>query len=212
MKVVHVSYSDAGGGADIAARRLHLALREAGVDSHMLCLYSSGKTPGARGVRRRTRGIGARLAARLRFELRRIQRDPTCGGLSINWLRNAMPARIRALEPDVVHLHWLGMGTLRIEDLPRLPGQLVWTVHDMWPFCGAEHYTFRDTRWREGYTWANRAEQARGLDVNRWVWRRKWRAWQGRTIHTISVSSWMDACVRESRLFRDRPGERVVIG
>jgi hypothetical protein len=42
---------------------------------------------------------------------------------------------------DLVHLHWLGDGTLSIEEIGRLLMPLVWTLHDQWAFCGAEHYT-----------------------------------------------------------------------
>ena len=32
----------------------------------------------------------------------------------------------------------------------KIETKVVWTCHDMWPFCGAEHYTF-DKRFETGY-------------------------------------------------------------
>jgi glycosyltransferase involved in cell wall biosynthesis len=133
--------------------------------------------------------------------------------MSINILPNGLLKAIDSHRPDIVHLHWVGAGMLRIEDMPALCSKypVVWTLHDMWPFCGAEHCAYSEDRWRDGYERANRSPLARGIDLNRWVWRRKLKSWTGCTIHTISVSTWMNDCVGNSKLFEHIRGERTVI-
>ena len=42
---------------------------------------------------------------------------------------------------DSVHLFWLVVGTISIEEIARLPMPLVWTLYDQWAFCRTEHYT-----------------------------------------------------------------------
>ncbi|MEX0778093.1 MAG: glycosyltransferase, partial [Balneolales bacterium] len=120
-------------------------------------------------------------------------------------------------DADVVNLHWLGDGTLSIEEIGRLPMPLVWTLHDQWPFCGAEHYTYlpiagetasSDERFTLGYTPASRPSHETGPDINRRTWQRKHRAWRGprrNPIHIVCLSSWMADCVRRSSLMSDWP-------
>jgi glycosyltransferase involved in cell wall biosynthesis len=103
---------------------------------------------------------------------------------------------------DVVHLNWVGGEMLSVEDIGRITQPVVWTLHDMWPFCGAEHYS-QDSRWREGYTSSNRSPEEHGVDLNRWVWRRKRRSW--RTMHLVAPSRWLADCVKESALMRTWP-------
>ena len=38
-----------------------------------------------------------------------------------------------------------------INQISKIKSKIVWTMHDMWPFCGAEHYT-SDERYKRGNT------------------------------------------------------------
>jgi glycosyltransferase involved in cell wall biosynthesis len=118
--------------------------------------------------------------------------------LTSNWVK-----RINASDADVVHLHWVQDEMLSIADIGRLKKPVVWTLHDMWAFCGAEHYT-EEFRWREGYRAGNRPGYESGFDLNRWTWARKRNHWQ-RPMHIVTPSRWLADCVRESPLMRDWP-------
>lgn len=109
--------------------------------------------------------------------------------------------RINESDADIVHLHWVQGSMLSIADIGRIEKPIVWTLHDMWPFCGAEHYT-EEYRWREGYLPHNRPEYESGFDLNRWVWDRKRRHWQ-RPIHIVAPSQWLKNCVEKSALMHD---------
>lgn len=104
---------------------------------------------------------------------------------------------------DVVNLHWLGTGTLSVGEISRISAPVVWTLTDMWPFCGAEHYAW-DERFVSGYRRENRPSGERGPDWNRVVWRRKIRAWR-RPMRVIAKSEWMADCVRRSALMSEWP-------
>ena len=123
-----------------------------------------------------------------------------------NWLPSGWADKVNALDAEVVNLHWVGNETLSIEDIGRIRKPIVWTLHDMWPFCGAEHYTTDDesARWHMGYNKTNRPASEGGLDLDRMVWQRKQRHWK-RPMHIVAPSRWLADCARESALFRDWP-------
>ena len=51
---------------------------------------------------------------------------------------------------DIVNLHWIGNEMISIDQINKINKPLVCTFWDMWPFCGAEHYT-NNKRYEEGY-------------------------------------------------------------
>jgi glycosyltransferase involved in cell wall biosynthesis len=106
-------------------------------------------------------------------------------------------------DAEIVHLHWVCDELLSVEDIGRLRKPLVWTLHDMWAFCGAEHYS-EDLRWRDGYTAENRPRHESGFDLNRWVWIRKRKAWR-LPMHVVAPSNWLGNCARQSALMRHLP-------
>lgn len=123
--------------------------------------------------------------------------------ISPSVLPTRWPALINKSDADIVHLHWLCAEMMSIEDIGRIQKPVVWTLHDMWAFCGAEHIS-SDNRWREGYTTTNRPAHESGFDLNRWVWSRKRKAWK-KPIQIVTPSRWLADCVRQSALMHDWP-------
>ncbi|MCX7978627.1 MAG: glycosyltransferase, partial [Bdellovibrionaceae bacterium] len=100
--------------------------------------------------------------------------------------------------------HWVQGEMLSIGAIAKLSSSsipIVWTLHDMWAFCGAEHYA-EDFRWRDGYNSDNRPKHERGIDLNRWVWikKKKWKKMQ-----IITPSRWLADCAKNSALMKDWP-------
>lgn len=203
MKVIHLNHSDINGGAARAAYRIHHALRAAGVDSQM---WVNKVEAGDWTVEGPSSKLDKALAL-LRTQLAR----PLVGALKTGNPIMHSPAvvpsswvkRINSSDADVVHLHWVQGEMLSIADIGRIEQPIVWTLHDMWTFCGAEHYT-EELRWREGYRRDNRPAYESGFDLNRWTWQRKRKHWQ-RPMHIVTPSQWLAECVRESALMRDWP-------
>jgi glycosyltransferase involved in cell wall biosynthesis len=113
---------------------------------------------------------------------------------------------------DVLNLHWVSR-LLSIQDIGQLRKPIVWTVHDMWPFCGGEHYT-ADTpnaRFRQGYLSNNRPNKERGPDLNLHAWQSKRDAWKSQRFAFVCPSKWMANCVEQSALFRNQPVTTHVI-
>lgn len=203
MKISLVNYSDTTGGASRAAYRIHRALRASGMDStlHVNEALSGDWTvhgPKTKGqlVRNRMRSAFGNLVGRLqRTDNRFVQ--------SVALLPSGWPAILNASDADVVHLVWVNGEMLSIEDINRLHKPLIWTLQDMWAFCGTEHLS-NDPRYMDGYFKRNRPSGESGVDLNRITWARKRRAW-GRPIHMVAPSHWMADCIGRSSLMKDWP-------
>lgn len=203
MRVLHVNESDIAGGAARAAFRILQAQRGAGLDARMAVnrAHSGDWTVTAPDTLRERISITVRRSMVQRATDRLSQ--PCSGMASMALLRTRWPERFAALSAEVVNLHWINNEMLSVRDIARVHVPVVWTLHDMWAFCGAEHYT-QSERWRVGYTPQSRPVDARGPDFDRWVWRRKQRAWR-RPIQIVTPSRWLADCVRESALMRGWP-------
>ncbi|OPZ22180.1 MAG: N,N'-diacetylbacillosaminyl-diphospho-undecaprenol alpha-1,3-N-acetylgalactosaminyltransferase [candidate division BRC1 bacterium ADurb.BinA364] len=211
MRALLVSSSDSSGGAAIAARRLLDGLIHLGVDARMLVRKkrSSHERVIGPGPWARLLEAAASKLDRLPLALGRVADDYASPG----WVGGPLGRRVRNERPDIVHLHWICGGMARVESLPRLPAPAVWTLHDMWAFCGAEHCAGRSRRYIEGYRAGNRPAGERGADIGRWTWERKRRSWSAwNKLAIVAPSRWMAQCARESLLFRDRRIETIPNG
>jgi len=203
MQVVQLNYSDSIGGAARAALRIHHAVRGADIDSSLVVNRAAQGDPTVTGP--------ATAPGRLLGKARRILAAPwqsllkggSPGLHSPACIPSRWASRLNPSAADVVHLHWINCEMMSIADIGRLTKPVVWTLHDMWAFCGAEHYT-DGVRWREGYSAANRSPHESGFDIDRWTWRRKQRHWQ-RSFQIVTPSRWLADCAKQSALMGDWP-------
>ena len=121
-------------------------------------------------------------------------------------LPSGLVGEINNSSADVVNLHWICGEFLSVEDIGQIRKPIVWTLHDMWAFSGAEHYVLDDSsvRWRNGYAAHKRPLGHKGLDIDRWVWKRKKRAWRN-PMQIVTPSRWLANCVKDSYIMGDWP-------
>lgn len=206
MRVYNISYSDVSGGASRAAFRLHRSLLDSGIESRMLVRVRKSDDPFVSGPMKRSGKLYAYMLGYADSLPLRMQLKSGALPHSAAWAGGLAAAHINGLADGVVNLHWIGNGTLSIEAIGRLNKPVVWTLHDMWPFCGAEHYAAEDgiERWRSGYSRQNRPEGDRGVDMDRLVWFRKKNAWK-QPFYLVCPSDWMARRAGESALMKDWP-------
>ena len=147
--------------------------------------------------------LDGRIRPQLATPLRKLLRTGNLIDHSPAVVPSRWPERINASDADLVHLHWVQKEMLSIADIGRIRKPIVWTLHDMWAFCGAEHYT-ADHRWRDGYWRDNRPAHESGFDLNRFTWERKRKHWR-RPLHIVGDSYWISDCASNSLLMRDWP-------
>ncbi|MGC6482605.1 MAG: glycosyltransferase family 4 protein [Synechococcus sp.] len=203
MKTLKLSCSDIHGGAARAAYRIHHALLDSGIDSQMLVIMAASGDWTVQGPAGKRAKVISRIRPHLVTPLTKLLRtgNPIIHSPAV--LPSAWLNRINVSDADVVHLHWVQGEMLSIADIARIKKPIVWTLHDMWGFCGAEHYTI-DRRWCDGYRGDNRPEHESGFDLNRWTWQRKRKHWR-RPFQIVCPSHWLADCVQSSALMANWP-------
>lgn len=212
MRVAIVSTSDGMPGGFAAAYRLHKGLRQQAVDSLMVVGKKSRDDVNVVADERYIAKIWRAAAAKLDRIPNGLALSPG-KKLSSAWVPNNTFSRVQAVKPDVVNLHWINNGFLRLESLKKFKQPLVWTFHDMWAFAGGEHYVGDCKRYQSGYTQDSRPTHERGWDVNRWIWQRKRNAWASlNNLTIITPSHWLAECVKQSVLFSNTNVEVIANG
>lgn len=213
MRVVHLAYSDGGGGAFKAAYRIHHGLAGLGIDSTMLVSRRLSNDPTVKDAGSPAGRIWDGLATHLDAAPWQVLRIPPAQFRSLAWIGTRAARRANTMIPDIVQLHWICAGFLRVEALPAIAGPLVWRLADMWPFAGTEHYLGDDVRYHEGYRADTRPAGERGPDLSRWVWQRKRRAYARlRDLTVVTPSRWLARRAGESVLLRGRRIEVIPTG
>jgi glycosyltransferase involved in cell wall biosynthesis len=120
------------------------------------------------------------------------------------WVPGGPLQGVLTSNPDVVHLHWVNKGFFPIQSTPRLPGAIVWTLHDMWPFTGGCHHSMACDRYTTNCGCCPQLESNREIDLSRWIWRRKAHAWGQIELVIVTPSQWMATQAAKSALFNKR--------
>lgn len=190
------------GGAGIATKRIHRGLNQIGVDSRLFVRHKRGDEPdviGPDGTVRRVLSMGriALDSVPLRF----------FGGsnddFSVGWLPDRLPKKVRELDPDVVHLNWVGEGFFNAKTPGSFDRPVVWRLPDMWAFTGGCHYSGGCERFKTSCRACPKLEGNATYDPAWWTFRRKRKAWEDTDITVVATSSWLAEQASESRLFSD---------
>ena len=203
MKVIHLAYSDFIGGASIAAERIHLSLLKNNIESKLWVDEPKKKILTGNRLNNNLEKIYKKIRIFSIVPLLKLIKTDLPIHHSVSILQSKWYDKINKSDADVVNLHWVQRETLSIKDISKIKKPIVWTLHDMWAFCGAEHYT-NDNRWQEGYRLDNRPYYESGFDLNRWTWKRKKKYWK-KKFQIVTPSKWLASCVGKSALMKDWP-------
>ena len=196
-RILHLSTYQGNGGAGRAAYALHRAMVDSGLNSRMRVGVRETADPTVESGGRK------RLAASSVLDRRiwSLQKSPNTTWRSVARFGCVSAQELNSDPCDIVHLHWVTDGFLSIEEIGKIQKPVVWTMHDMWPFTGTEHYTEDSVsaRWRLGYSKEHRPADERGPDIDRYTYLRKHRNWET-PLNLVPVSSWLGTLASESAL------------
>ena len=207
--VLHLSTRDIEGGAARAAYALHTGLVRMGLESRMRVGKKTSFDP------RIVQGSSRRFkrAQFLDRALWKLQRSPVSTWRSPARFGSLSAAEINASSASVVNLHWITDGLLNVEEIGKINKPMIWSMYDMWPFSGTEHYgpETPDARWASGYSKSNRSNLDKGFDLDLWAYMRKKKCWSSIRNRTIMIpaSSWLENAIRTSDLMSTWAVKRV---
>lgn len=202
MKVLTVNFSDSEGGAARAAYRLHSALLEIDVDSKMLVLSNNLNDTTVLKPRNSREKTIAKIQSILNpFPLRNYKQK---GPFSLSFVPSFnVVDRINSQNADIVHLHWIHAGMMRIEDVNRIKAPIVWSMHDMWLFTGGCHYTDSCMRYQDMCGKCPMLSSNVENDISRKQFLRKEKTYgQLQNLTVVGLSEWLRNSAASSKLLQ----------
>lgn len=207
MKILILNTSDISGGAARATYRLHKALINEGIDSKMLVQYKESNDFTVIGPSNK-------------FEKFINLLRPTLDQLPLRFYRNRkqllfspsyIPSKriikkVKEINPDIVHLHWVTGGFLKIEDFLKIKKPILWTLHDNWAFTGGCHIMWGCMKYKDVCGSCHILNSRMSYDLSTWVWKRKQKTFSiMENLYIVCPSRWMLNCSKGSYLLRDKP-------
>ncbi|WP_428768079.1 glycosyltransferase [Treponema sp. HNW] len=209
MKILLLNYADSYGGAAVAAYRLAHALHSAGHEVTLGVLDKQTPSPLIQDFSYKKtfiRKVLKKLQMLSEYPLVKNFETTNYISHSLNLYTSINVKDINKSDYDIVHLHWINHNMISIRDIARIRKPIVWTMHDSWPFCGAEHHPNileNDTRFITGYAAKNKPVTTKGFDICKIVYRLKKRYLRKIPIHFIAPSNWEHDCLKKSALFKN---------
>ncbi len=211
MKVLHLSYHEISGGAAIAANRIHNSLLKNKVDSFMLVKNKTSKSDKIITSKKIFDTFLDKL--NLSFQRKLDKLNSSINESKISKSYNLIPTFkidiIKKINPDIVNLHWIGNNFINLKEISKIQKPIVWTLHDMWPYCGSEHYSF-ENRYIEGYTDLNLKKNNKfiSFDFDKMVWSNK-KKYLTNKINFVTTSTWQENNLKKSFLFKNNKQKKI---
>ena len=215
MRVLHINTFDIAGGAARAVNWLHTGLLEQNIDSSMLVQQASGKKKSIHAKQGRLELALKDIRWILDYLPLMLYRHRTTTHWSTGWFPNRIHKTVQAIDPDIIHLHWVCRGFLsirEIEKLCRLKRPILWTLHDSWPFTGGCHVPSSCLKYTTGCGACPQLHSKTVRDLSRFTFNQKNRRWNRHEMTIVTPSNWLADCARNSALFADKRIEVIPNG
>lgn len=205
MNILHISYYDNNGGAAKAAFRLHKALLKLNIDSKILV---TEKTTIDRSIitvfnSPIAKIINLSLQSLNNLIIKKYKKDEY-----ITWSTNMFSSgmvikKIKEINPDLVHIHWIGNSMLSISELSKITVPVVYTFHDSWYFTGGCHVPNDCTKYKDNCNKCPQLNSNKKFDASHFIYNKKITQWGNINFNIITPSKWLSSCTKKSRLFKN---------
>ncbi|MDQ6983841.1 MAG: glycosyltransferase, partial [Ghiorsea sp.] len=169
LRPLLLNTSDAG-GAGIATLRLLEALQYKNIPAEMLVYEKHQRHPHIHSARAKStppqRWLSRLVMAYNKHQFQQIQHNYQTP-FSANLISHPIENAVKAFNPNILHLHWIGQGLISIAALARLNYPIIWTMHDMWGFTGGCHTTGDCTRYQQACGMCPAIQSQREEDISR---------------------------------------------
>lgn len=223
MKVLLVNTYDSGGAAN-ACIRMHLGLLKEGVDSKLLLLkknnFSIPKSEEFRSSFKR-KTLLQKIKHKLIFvfrELKVIKKNPSKKEL---FIKNRIPGlelfsfpdsnfditeSSSYKEADIINLHWVADFLDYKSFFKKNKKPVVWTLHDMNPFSGGEHFTEKYLgKDKDGFPINRKTSEEEELIFSQILTYKANALKNVSNLHIVALCTWMKKEVEKSTVFKNYP-------
>ena len=205
MKIVIVNTLDNQGGAARSAYRLHKSLLYKGIESYLLVQFKTIDDNTILGPETKIQKVIAKLRSTLDTIPLLLHKTKSKTHFSSAWVPfSGIANKINNLSPDIVHLHWIGGGMIKIEDLKKIKAPIVWSLHDMWAFTDGYHndpaFDTNQTSLKDEYK----------VLPQKCIYKRKISTYKRlNNLTIVGLSKWIYTCSLNSKLLGSKPHENI---
>ena len=206
MKILIVNTSDIDGGAARAAYRLHKSLLAQNIDSQMLVQSKSSDYFTVLTENKKLKKYFNKLRPLIDSLPVRYYKRRTKTLFSPSWFGfSGIVDKINEINPDIVHLHWICGGMIKIEDIARIKAPIVWSLHDMWAFTGGCHYNEECQGYEKDCGNCKVLGSDKENDLSRKIYNRKNKTFSKcENMTIVGLSKWLSGCAQNSTLLKDK--------
>jgi len=213
MKILFVNTSDTSGGAARAATRIRKGAETLGVQTLMFVKNKQSIDNNVIALREfvpqnKVYGLLDWCAKKIKNKWQhhkwrpyKEKNDEFMSDLRSTSIHGAL----QKLDYDILHLHWINLRFLDINELKRINKPIIWTLHDSWPFCGVCHYFIDCQKYKTHCSNCPSLKSDREKDLSYEVFEKKMKAYRGLDLHIVTPSKWLADCARQSTLFSQFP-------
>ncbi len=201
-KILHLNFSD-NGGAAIAVKRINECLLKLNINSKILVAEKNSVDENIFNKQSSFDNFFWNQKKKISRNLKIFFKTRNKNTHTISFFNSNLLSQIKNYNPDYLNIHWIGNELISLEQIKKIKIPILWTLHDMWLYCGAEHYTYDNDRFINGYLKNNRPLEETGFDLNRWVWNRKKKNLPEK-MNIIATSDWQYYNAKKSYLLKDK--------
>ncbi len=212
MKILLLNTNDISGGAAMAAYRILKGLQQNGIEAQMLVQSKKGDDYSVIGPQTKWQKIFGKLRPALDSIPVRFYKQRKKIIFSPAFLADNINKTIQDVNPDIVHLHWIAGGFIKIESLAKIKKPIVWTLLDMWAFTGGCHYDEECGKYSNNCGYCPILGSHKKNDLSSKIWRRKEKSWKNLDLTIVTPSSWLGECAKKGSLFANARIEVIPIG
>lgn len=193
MKILHIAYSDHEGGASRAAIRIHKSLVLNKVKSYFQ-INTFSKNKKIKNILKPTliKILINKLKYLLEGFITKVLIHDKFSKNSLSLFPTFYHKEINLSNYDIIHLHWINAETMSIEDIGKIKKPIVWTIQDMWPLIGSEHYKIN-----RKFTKVNGETN----NFSKIIEKRKLKNWNNQ-MYLVTPSDWLKNCALKSNIMK----------
>ena len=103
---------------------------------------------------------------------------------------------------DIINLHWINGGCVKIKCISKVKKAIVWTMRDMWPITGGCHISMNCNKYKYGCGYCEQLGSKIKYDLSWYIIRKK-KKYIPKHLVLVGISNWISDCAKKSYLFKN---------